>query len=132
MVRAPEEEEEEEENLKSRLYHFQGMREDGGRQSHSMDLDSNNGSMSPLDDDRLIRSHSSGPLNDRHLEKQQIGSALNRLDKIKSRLGRDGSSINTLSKDERGKSTSFSPCISFLFLFFFLLSFAHHVHRDLL
>ncbi|KAK6153651.1 hypothetical protein DH2020_013290 [Rehmannia glutinosa] len=94
MVRALEEEKE---IYKSRLEYIKGMHNDGGRQTRSMIID-NNGSISPVDDDRVTsKSHASIPLHDHEqLEQQKIGCAFDRTENIKS--------INPNARGERQQS----------------------------
>ncbi|KAK4482037.1 hypothetical protein RD792_012959 [Penstemon davidsonii] len=90
MVRALEEEKE---IYKSRLGHFKGMNENGGRQTRSMIIE-NNGSLSPEEHDRLTsRSHASVSSHDIN-DQSKIGCALNRTDNVKSRLANDGTSAS--------------------------------------
>lgn len=53
-------------SVRSRVFQFQGIRRDGGRQTQSMaDIDiDNNGSISPGPQNKLTRSHASAPLED--------------------------------------------------------------------
>lgn len=79
MVRAIEEEQE---DYKSKLFHFKGMYDtSAGRHSKSMSFDCG-ATTEPTNDDRTTaRSHLSGPIYDRPLERQQIGSTLTRNEK---------------------------------------------------
>lgn len=104
MVRAMEEEKE---DYKSKLFHFKGMYDtSAGRHSKSTSFDSGD-TEEPTDDNRIAaRSHLSGPIYDRPLERQKIGSTLNKNEKgPKLRLNKD-EAAPTEAKDKQpsGKS----------------------------
>ena len=104
MVRAMEEEKE---DYKSKLFHFKGMYDtSAGRHSKSMSFDCGD-TEEPTDDNSIAaRSHLSGPIYDRPLERQQIGSTLKRKEKgPKLRLNKD-EAAPTEAKDKQpsGKS----------------------------
>lgn len=106
----------------NRLGYFKGMHENGGRQTRSLVLDQNSGSLSSSDQERMTSlSNVSAPLHDSQaLEQARIGSELNRTQNIKSRLAADGSVAK--ERHHSGKKTRhmslqgrFVLC-SFLFL----------------
>jgi len=99
MVRAIEEEKE---DYKSKLFHFKGMYDtNAGRHSKSMSFDCGD-TEEPTDDNSIAaRSHLSGPIYDRPLERQQIGSTLKRKEKgPKLRLNKD-EAAPTEAKDKQ-------------------------------
>lgn len=93
-------------SVRSRIFQFQGIRRDGGRQTQSMadiDIDNNsNGSISPGPQNKLSRSHASAPLED------EVNSALESNDDILSPLPTEEAA--TLS-NAKGKSGFQHLCI---------------------
>lgn len=104
MVRALEEEKE---NYRSRLFHFKGLYENTGGHAKSMSVGDTLEAVDDDDDDRIAtRSQGSRSLNNQPLERQQIGSVLNK---------NDQPPISRLTKDEAGPkdkqpSSGKSPC----------------------
>lgn len=96
MVRALEEEQE---NYRARLFRFRGMYEDAGRHAKSMSADSGSALEGVDDDDRIaMRSQGSRSLNEQALERQQIGSVLNKNDHPPP----PPPPVSRLTKDEAG------------------------------
>ncbi|KAG2729060.1 hypothetical protein I3760_01G232800 [Carya illinoinensis] len=96
-----EEEEEEEENYRSRsMCQVRGMHENAGQHAKSMSFDSS--SLERTDDDWIIGSQGSRPLNDKPLERHQIGFAFNKNDKVSGlRLSNDEAAAAKEAKDRQ-------------------------------
>lgn len=99
--------EQEQENYRSKLFHFQGMYDQnaGGRHAKSLSVgDRASLDESSMDDRGIFRSQGPRPVNDQSVEKQQIGSALNRNDKgPRSRFSKDEVGAGPKDKQNQGK-----------------------------
>ncbi|KAG6733707.1 hypothetical protein I3842_01G237400 [Carya illinoinensis] len=102
-----EEEEEEEENYRSRsMCQVRGMHENAGQHAKSMSFDSS--SLERTDDDWIIGSQGSRPLNDKPLERHQIGFAFNKNDKVSGlRLSNDEAAAAKEAKDRQASASIF-------------------------
>ncbi|KAF5466606.1 hypothetical protein F2P56_016518 [Juglans regia] len=107
-IEEEEEEEEEEENYRSRsVCQLGGMHENAGRHAKSMSFDSTGSSLERADDNwiEMIRTQGLRPLNDKPFERQQIGFAFNKKNKVSGlRLSKDEVAAAKEAKDKQASS----------------------------